>query len=145
MKKITLLVTCLIALQIGVFAGVDKTITVDQLPEKARQFIKTHFEGLDVSFAKMEQELLDKSYEVFFVNGNKIEFDKAGEWTEINCKFSEIPVQAIPKQIQSYVIQNHQKFKVVEIEKDKRDYEVKLNNGLELKFDSKFNFMYYDN
>ncbi|MCZ2607976.1 PepSY-like domain-containing protein, partial [Bacteroides fragilis] len=40
---------------------------------------------------------------------------------------------------------NYPDAKVLKIERDKTDYEVKLSNGWELKFDSKFNLIDIDN
>ena len=42
--------------------------------------------------AVMESDWFDKSYDVIFTNGDKLEFDKKGVWTEVNCKYSAVPV-----------------------------------------------------
>ena len=82
---------------------------------------------------------------VIFTDGNKVEFDKKGNWTEVNCKFSVVPQGIIPAPIQKYVTTNYADAKILKIERDKADYEVKLSNGWELKFDSKFNLIDIDN
>lgn len=51
----------------------------------------------------------------------------------------------IPSPIQKYTATNYPDAKVLKIERDKTDYEVKLSNGWELKFDSKFNLIDIDN
>ena len=51
----------------------------------------------------------------------------------------------IPAQIQKYVSTNYPDAKVLRIEKDKKDYEIKLSNGWEIKFDLKFNVIDIDN
>jgi hypothetical protein len=126
------------------FAGKDKAITVDQLPQTARQFIKEYFAAIEVSYAKMESEVFDKSYEVILVNGCKVEFDKKGEWTDVDCKYSEVPAGIVPQKIQEFITKNQPSAKVIEIDRDSRDYELKLDNRVELKFDLKENFMGYD-
>ena len=78
-----------------------------------------------------------KSYDVVFTNGEKVEFDKAGEWTEVKCQQNEVPAQIIPETIRTYVKTNYPDTKIVQIEKDKKEYEVKLSNRWEIKFDSK--------
>ena len=47
----------------------------------------------------METDWFDKSYDVIFTNGDKLEFDKKGVWTEVNCKYSAVPVAVVPDAI----------------------------------------------
>lgn len=144
MKRI-ILSLAVIALTTGTaFADDDKPISIDQLPAAASQFIASHFSGIKVSYAKMEKEFFDKSYEVIFTAGSKVEFDGKGEWKEVNCQFTQVPEGIIPQQIKGYVADNFRDAKIVEIERGRRDYEVKLNNRLELKFDLKFNLIDID-
>ena len=78
MKKMILFV-CFVAVTALAYAGNDKPVQTNELPKKAQQFIKQHFTNVEVSYAKMENELFDKNYEVVFVDGRKIEFKKNGE------------------------------------------------------------------
>ena len=59
-------------------ADEDKPIQVNELPKKAQEFIQKHFAKHNVSYAKVENDFWDKSYDVIFVNGDKIEFNKNG-------------------------------------------------------------------
>lgn len=145
MKKVFLFLVCLFTLQTVVMADDDKPIQINQLPQPAQAFIKQYFPATKVAIAKMETDLFDKSYDVIFTNGDKLEFDKRGAWTEINCKYSAVPVSVIPVQIQKYVSANYPEVKVLRIEKDRKDYEIKLSNGWEIKFDFKFNVIDIDN
>ncbi len=145
MKKFLILTAAVFAL--GTFAanaGNDRPIKVGELPEKAQQFIRQHFPDEKVSFAKEERELFDTTYEVIFTDSSKVEFLKNGEWKEVDCKYSKVPAAIIPPQIARYVSQNYPDMSVVQIERGKRDYEVKLSNGLELTFDLKFNLIDID-
>lgn len=141
MKKLVFLLVCLFTLQTVARADDDKPIQVTQMPQLAQQFIKQHFSDSKVALAKMESDFLYKSYEVIFTNGNKVEFDKKGNWEEVDCKHSSVPVAIIPAAIQKY----YPDAKVLKIERDKKDYEVKLSNRTELKFDLKFNLIDIDN
>lgn len=145
MKKVLILLVCLFTLQTVAWADNDKPIRITQLPKQAQSFIKSYFANSKVALAKMETDWLDKSYDVIFTNGDKLEFDKKGAWTEINCKYSSVPIDVIPEPIRKYVSTNYSDAKVLKIEKDKHDYEVKLSNGLEIKFDLKFNVIDIDN
>ena len=140
MKKLVFLLVCLFTLQTVARADDDKPIQVTQMPQLAQQFIKQHFSDSKVALAKMESDFLYKSYEVIFTNGNKVEFDKKGNCEEVDCKHTSVPAA-----IQKYVTTNYPDAKVLKIERDKKDYEVKLSNRTELKFDLKFNLIDIDN
>lgn len=145
MKKLLILAAAVFALGTStVSADNDRPISVSELPEKAQQFIRQHFPSEKVSFAKMERELFDTTYEVIFTSSSKVEFLKNGDWKEVDCKYSTVPAAIIPQQIAQYVSQYYPDTSVVQIDRDKRDYEVKLTNGLELTFDLKFNLIDID-
>lgn len=144
MKKILSVLFCFFLMQGVVKADKDRPIPVEELPAKAREFINTHFPGVNISYAKIEDEIFDISYEVVLVNSCKIEFDKQGEWTDIDCKYTQVPDGAVPEKMLQYVRTQHKDQKIIDIEKKKRVYEVKLNNKLELIFDLSFNFLTYD-
>ena len=145
MKKLMILTAILMAFGITTAcADNDKPIAVNQLPQKAQQFIKTHFPKEKVAFAKLERDFLETTYEVVFTNSTKLEFKKDGEWKEVDCKYSTVPMKIIPAQITQYVSQNYPDTQIVKIDRDKRDYEAKLTNGLELTFDLNFNLIDID-
>ncbi len=144
MKRVFFLLAILAITVTTASADNDKPITIDQLPATAKQFINSYFSNVKVSYAKMETDLFDKSYEVIFTDGNKVEFNKKGEWTDVDCKFTQIPEGIVPQKIKDYVVTHHKDVKIVEIDRDRRDYEVKLSSGLELKFDKKFNLIEID-
>ncbi|MFR0763818.1 MAG: PepSY-like domain-containing protein [Alistipes communis] len=145
MKKLLILAAAVFALGTStVSADNDRPISVSELPEKAQQFIRQHFPNERCSFAKMERELFDTTYEVIFTSSSKVEFLKNGDWKEVDCKYSTVPAAIIPQQIAQYVSQYYPDTSVVQIDRDKRDYEVKLTNGLELTFDLKFNLIDID-
>lgn len=144
MKKITLLV-------IGIFLTIftpmradDKAISVKELPATAQQFIRKHFSKQQVAIVTMDKDFLDKSYDVHFANGVSIEFDKAGKWTEVDCKTSKVPDAIIPMRILKYVRATYPNNKIVKIENDGKEYEVKLQTDVELTFDKAFKLIDVD-
>lgn len=144
MKKLIFLFVCVFSIQVAL-ADNDKPINFTQLPQAAQKFVKQHFPKAKIAFVKMEIELFDKSYDVVFNNGDKLEFDKKGEWTEVNCKSTVVPAKVIPALIKKYVETNYPEAKVLSIERDRYDYEVKLSNFWEIKFDMNFNVIDMDN
>lgn len=139
MKKLLFLLACLFALLAVVRADDDKPIHVNQLPKAAQQLISQNFAGKKVALAKVENDFWDKNYKVVFTNGDKVEFDKGGNWKEVDCKYSAVPSKIIPEAISRYVKSNYSSAKILEIDRDKKDYEVKLSNGWEIKFDLNYN------
>lgn len=144
MKNLIVLLACLFIQQATALADNDKPTTVRQLPVAAQNFIKAHFAGVSIAIAKIENDFLDKSYDVIFANGNKVEFDKKGQWTDIDCKYTEVPAKAVPAAIKNYVDKNHKGVKILKIEIENRNYDVKLSNGWELRFNKKFNIVDID-
>ena len=139
MKKI--LLTLVAIFSVGIFSAMadnDKVINKSQLPAPAQQFINEHFAGIDITYAKEEWDFLKHSYEVRLANGAKIEFTSKGVWDEVECRFGEVPAAIIPQAIREYVDKNYAGAKIIYIEKDRNDYEVKLSNRLELKFDKEY-------
>lgn len=140
MKKI--LLTLVAIFSVGIFSAMadnDRVINKSQLPAPAQQFLNEHFAGVDLTYAKEERDIFKHSFEVRLADGTKIEFTSKGEWDEVECRFGEVPAAIVPQAIKEYIEKNYAGAKVLYIEKDRNDYEVKLSNRLELKFDKDFN------
>ena len=122
----------------------DRPIDVDRLPVRAKEFVNQHFKDVAVSLATVDREIFETTYEVFFVGGSKVEFDGSGQWKDIDCRHSRIPEGIVPKEIILYINANYPENYVTAIDRDTRDYEVELNNGLELKFNLRFQLIGID-
>lgn len=144
MTKTFVALAVLLMASIVAFADTDKPIEVSQLPTAAQTTLKSYFSDRKVSLAKVESDLFDKNYDVIFTNGDKVEFNSKGEWTEVQCKQSQVPTGLIPAQISSHVKSNYPGTKIVEIERDSKEYEVKLSSGIELTFNKKFKLIDID-
>lgn len=143
--KFRLVVILMFASVFAVSADDDKPIRFDQLPKVSRDFIGKYFNEKDISYSKVENDFFSKSYEVFFVDGSKVEFEGNGEWETVDCLTREVPLGIAPGQIVDYVKKHHSQSKIVKIDRDKRSYEIELDNDIEIKFDKKFNVIEYDN
>lgn len=139
MKKLLLALVCLFGVTLTVSADKDKPISENQLPAAARQFIKTHFPKNKIAMAKQETGFFSKEFDVIFTNGDKLEFDGKGNWTEVSCKKnSSVPTAVIPAKIKSYLKTNYPDVLVKCIEKEGSNIEVKLSNGWEITFNSDY-------
>ena len=145
MKKLAILFVGLFVLNMVMWAGNDKPIQVDRMPKAAQQFIRNHFAEQSVAMAKMELDFMSKSYDVIFTNGDKVEFDKKGNWTNVDCEHTQVPQAVIPMAIQKYLAKNYPDAYVLKIElTDRKGYDVDLNNGFDIEFDKRFNVIEID-
>ena len=112
----------------------ERPIEVSQLPKAAQEFIAKNFSHQPVLYANVDREVLDTDYQVRLEDGTKIEFNGKGEWTEISNKRTGIPHSIIPKKLIEYVGKQYPEAHFLSIERDSRDYEIKLSNGIELTF-----------
>lgn len=142
MKKRIILFTGLLLLAVlPASADNDRAVAIGQMPQKAQQFIKQHFANEKVAYAKMERDFLETRYEVVFVSSAKVEFLKNGDWKEVNCRYSLVPAGIVPPPIAAKAKELYPDAGIIEINRDKRDIEVKLNNRLELTFDHRYNLL----
>ncbi|MDR0365173.1 MAG: PepSY-like domain-containing protein [Bacteroidales bacterium] len=144
MKKFILI--ALLSFFAGQIVSAQDTVTHDvrQLPQISQNFITEHFSDEKISYIKIDKELLTTDYEVTFVSGKEVEFDKNGTWREVDCKKAAVPAAIIPEKILQYVNQNYANSSIVKIGKEYRHYEVELANDLDLEFDLEGNFLRID-
>ncbi|MBQ6727089.1 MAG: PepSY-like domain-containing protein [Bacteroidales bacterium] len=147
MKKNFLLTASLLAaLSMAACNDNDKkAINFGSLPSAAQSFVKTHFGDKQISVVYHDSGIGDNEYEVLFADGAKVEFTAKGEWDEVADRDSDgVPTAIIPQAIASYVNSSHPNTYIVDINKERRTYEVELNNSIEIVFDKNGNFQRYD-
>ena len=145
MKKLVLVLVSMFALINATWADDDKPIKVTDMPQAAQAFIKQHFPNSSVALAKMEKDFFDRSYDVIFTDGNKVDFNRKGEWMEVDCRYTQVPEAIIPAPIKTYINDQYPDAKIIGIEKnDRGGYEAKISKGWELTFDKKFNVIDID-
>ncbi len=122
----------------------DKPVRFEQLPGAAREFIKKYFPEAKITLATVDREFMDTTYDVIFTDGTKIVFDSGGGWKEIDCRTSYVPEGIMPPGMVRFIHEHYPKTRVRNIERDRRGYDVNLDNRRELRFDSRGNFRGYD-
>lgn len=137
-------ICCMVSCNMVANAGNDKPISVNALPTKAQTLLNNHFNGQKVMLATIESGVISRSYDVVLQNGTKLEFDKKGNLTEIDCKQGIVPAQLIPQAIKNYLNDNYAGQSVKKIEINKNEYEVELTNGLDLTFNKHFQLIDID-
>ena len=136
MKKIFALFALLLCFVQFSQAGDKVTRDVNKLPVAAREMIGKHFPQAKVEYIKIEKDIfLSTSNDVKMSDGIELEFNSKGEWLEIDCKNKSVPATFIPNTIAKYMQKNYGGHKIVKIERDRKGYELTLENGLEVDFD----------
>ena len=144
-KRIVTLCLLLFGALIGLQSCDDeKNIAFDKLPQTARQFIGIYFPDQTVNRTRQEKDNGIVSYEVRLTDGTEIDFLGNGEWKEIDCTPRALPAGLVPSGIARLIEKRFPERKVVKIERDRRDWEVELDDGTDLKFDLQFNLIDID-
>ena len=144
MRIVMIAIFCMMSFNIVANAGNDKPINVNELPAKAQTLLSKHFKGQKVMLATIESGVVSRSYDVVLRNGTKLEFDKKGNLTEIDCKQGIVPSQLIPQPIKNYLKENYRGEAVRKIKLNKKEYEVELTNGIDLTFNKHFQLIDID-
>jgi hypothetical protein len=145
MKRIFLSLVIAMLAVMPMLADNDKMIIREELPEKAQMFLTKHFDGVEVLYAKAERDMgIVTSYDVVLDGNVKVEFNRSGEWTSVDCEHSQVPNSVLPQGVLDYVSNKFAKAYVVEIERGLMGYDVKLSNDLDLDFDKNGKFLRVD-
>lgn len=143
MKKTILSALLVLVMSLTACAN-EKVIPFLEMPLQAQQLIEQHFSKANVSLVMQERDGLSLEYEVRLNDGTKVEFDKDGSLTKIDCGAKAVPVALIPEAVRSYVTANFPNAFIKEWGRDGRRWKAELNNGLELEFNSKYEFLRID-
>ena len=144
LRILMIAICCMVSCNMVANADNDKPISVNTLPAKAQTLLSQHFNGQKVMLATIETGVINKSYDVVLQTGTKLEFDKKGKLTEIDCKQGKVPAELIPQAIRNYLKKNYPAQAVKKIEMSKNEYEVELANGLDLTFNKHFQLIDID-
>ena len=99
----------------------ERAVAPQELPGEARSFIAQHYPEENPVLVIKTLDELAVTYKVVFADGTQVKF----------------PSAVVPAQIADYVARNFPGTFLVGIEHTCREWEVKLNNTIELTFDDK--------
>ncbi len=138
MRRILLLFGLLFAVFHLLLAGEAAVCDEKLLPVAVRTFISTHFPEAQVSHVKVEKGFWGvEKYEVLLTDRTEIEFDGKGRWVEVECDRKNVPRGLIPAYADSYIRESFPEVEVVKVERDSKELELELTNGLSLTFNNK--------
>ena len=135
----------LLALMLAVpVAAEDVEIQFDQLPEKAQKVVQKAFPDTKIKKVEMERRASLIQYEVKLAGGIKMQFNTDGKFTECECTKSAVPDMLVPQKIRSYLGDEFPDRKVMRIEHEGKLFDIMLDNGYELTFNSSYRLVDID-
>lgn len=120
----------------------DEPISSNDLPTAAKAFITQYYPTATiVSTTKDKNE-----YEVILSEGTRIDFDKSGEWKDVDAAVGRtVPTGFYPAAIDTYIDSNFSGVGINEISKERHGYDVELTIGTDLRFSTDGSFLGFDN
>lgn len=124
------------AIALGIASSYAKetyTSDISVLPQPAISFLNDNFKGVNITKIKIETGWFKKTtYDVDLANGVEIEFDKNGNWKDIESKTANLPLSLLPKQLAEAVNKKVPDAKIESIERKGYGYKIELENDVEL-------------
>lgn len=119
----------------------DENLNPSELPQNIQDFIAQYFPGVGIDEAEREN---NGNYEVELSNDVELIFNADGEFLgrgededeDYDDDDEDIDPADLPQAILDYIAENYPDQSIIEAEKEDDGYEVTLNNGFELEFDS---------
>lgn len=142
MKKtlmfLPLLLVAVLGISLASCSDKDEPIAPTELPSNAKDFISTYFASSTIVSTQKDKD----DYDVVLSDGTKIEFNKKGEWTDVDAPNGKsLPTGFYPASIDTYLAENFDGEGINEISKVKRGYEVEITTGTEMIFDQNGTFI----
>ena len=126
-------------------AAEDVEIGFDKLPEKAQKVVLKAFPDTRIKKVDMERRASLIQYEVKLEGGYKVQFSKEGAFTECECiEEGGIPTILVPSKIREFLDKEFKGVGVKRLEHDGKLFELLLENGYELSFNSSYRLIDID-
>lgn len=122
----------------------DSLNVVKDVPEDINAFVKKYFPDATIARVTTENEPDGKELDVTLSDGTEVDFDVKNQWDNVDCKTKAVPADLVPAAIASYVKEKYQSLTITKIDKDEKGYDIKLSDGVELKFDTAGKFIGVD-
>lgn len=121
----------------------DKQLNETEFPAAISKYVDKHFPDNKILQVTQEKEGISNAYEVVVSDNFKLEFDKNKDLTCASGS-KEIPSSIVPNKIARYVKDNYPDNVITEWELDGKEEKVKLDNGMQLEFNSNHEFLRID-
>ena len=142
MRKLFFTVLC--ALTITACAD-DRPISFEQLPAKAQEILTQHANPAEIMFITQDGFGPFADYDVTMNNMDKWEFNGNGTIDKVEMMSgAPVPPAIIPAPIVKMAGQRYPDCYIIKYSVDRDDYEITLNNRVELKFTKSFQLIGMD-
>ncbi|HOO85686.1 MAG TPA: PepSY-like domain-containing protein [Prolixibacteraceae bacterium] len=128
------------------FVSCEKETVLDDLniPEEISDYVNTHFPDNKIIQIIKDVDELELTYDLTLEGSFSLEFNRKKQIISING-LNKLPDSVIPEKLLNYANNHYAEQHIVEWSLDNRDQEIKLDNGIELKFNTKGEFLRIDN
>ncbi|MDE6291117.1 MAG: PepSY-like domain-containing protein [Muribaculaceae bacterium] len=131
LKLLPLLLIAVLGISLSSCSDKDEPVSPKELPSIAKDFIIEYFPSASIVSSQKDKD----DYDVVLSDGTKIEFNKKGEWIDVEAAPAKtLPTGFYPANIDSYLAENFEGIGISEITKVNRGYEVEIFTGTELLF-----------
>lgn len=119
----------------------DEPVSSNELPAVAKTFLNTYYPSVKVVSTQKDKD----EYDVTLANGHSVDFNKNGEWTDVDAPAGEtVPTGFYPSAIDTYINESAGGYGINEISREGSGFEVELVTGLDLLFNNDGAFIGYD-
>ncbi len=123
----------------------NKNLEYNSLPASARSFLSAYFPGETAVRIVQNPGSTDDYYEVRLSSGAKVEFDRTGQWTEVDAAVGiPVPDELVPQAVHDYITGHYPTEFISEVSRRSFGYEVGLSNSIDLRFDADGRFIGVD-
>lgn len=121
-----------------------QAVPAQALPQAITTFLQQHFPNVAIAMVETDADHGGLEYDVTLTNGVEVDFDINNQWEQVDCRAQAVPAALVPAPIAAYVKANYQSMPITKIDNNHYGYEIRLVNGMELKFDASGRFLAYD-
>lgn len=131
-----------------------KVVQKNKMPKPIVNFVNTNYNDREVLAYQIDFTNYNfkhvEDYEVLYENGTKLEFLKNGSLKSIDCgRLDYVKWHILPEEIKYFIRRRFPRYFVVEYSIEYKwnkanEFELKLNNGLELTFNKKYKVIEID-
>ena len=123
----------------------DRPITFEQLPDKAQALLTQYTNPAEIMFVVQDGYGQFADYDVTMNNMDKWEFKGNGTLDKVEMMSgAAVPAGVIPAPIAKLAAQRYPNNAIVKYSLDRDDYEIMLDNRVELKFTKSFQLIGMD-
>ena len=116
-------------------------VSPHKLPLAAQEFLAEHYPQQTPALVERAYDDFRITYEVFFHTGAHVRFSCRGAFRALDSRQLPIPAAIVPEAVRAYAAKHYPGAAVTKLEHERREWEVRLSNGMELSFDDREFFL----